>query len=163
MKDKRDTDATEETLQHLFDQTAHEPTGPTMTKLAARARDVPGNARRRRTGSWWPGWAPVAVGAGAAAVVVLALRGAGEPVATPEPVAHMSVPVGPLPSVSGAPGPDEPSAQDETDLAVAELELSLTPEDPADGSDLDLMFGPETDDDLDAWLAATEELLGQDG
>jgi hypothetical protein len=156
----RPEDELDETrLQALFDRTAELPSGPMLTKLSARAADIPGLSRPR------PFWQSlrfmlpaVAAVAGALAVVAIPeLR--GEPGAESAPVAL--APQSPAPAEATAPAPVdvETPAVDEVDLdALAELDFS-------DGDELAFgdVDGPDSEAELDAWLSATEALLDEGG
>ncbi len=82
----QDHERDERELKALFDATADEPSGAQLTKLRARAADVPARGRRPR----WLAWAPVfAVAAGALAVFVLRGRVEEAPVAGSEALAEL--------------------------------------------------------------------------
>lgn len=147
-----------EDLQQLFDRTAEQASGPTLTKLRARAADVPERAPR----ATWRRWlVPTFAFAGGALVAALALR-SGEPAI--EPLAHVPVPA--LLSV--------PSAS-----AAAELEAPLPAADPSldpELEGLDHLAGdldsddqwaglliPAEETELELWLAGAEYYLAGGG
>jgi hypothetical protein len=154
---QHDQEREHEDLQRLFDETAGDAAGPTLTKLLARAADIPGQAARKsRFLPRWA-WGPVFAGAAGTLAGLLALRGvppkpAPARVADPTPAPAFSVAVASASSreVNGA-----------TARATAE-EPSDGPEllgDADEGARFDVS-GPEADRDLDAWLAATKDLSG---
>lgn len=159
-------------LQQLFDRTAGEASGPTLTKLGARAADVPRLARKSRSLPRWR-WAPL-FGAAACAVLALALvtrrthpSGQAELASTgvtPTPRAATAAPgmIPPNPEVGMA-----VASASSTELGGAAPHTNAGEE----GDNLDLLgdadegarfevSGPQSDRDLDAWLAATKELSG---
>jgi hypothetical protein len=160
-------DRDEARLRALFDETIEPATGPTLTKLAARAADVP--ERARRTPLWLPRWAwrPAAAGLVVAAGA-LGAAFAGTRVDAPSPPqpaaveAHLAAPA-PAAAVS-ADARDRRTAAPEPDLDVDEsLELVLADGDwegDVDDDDaLDSVYGPPSDANLDAWLYATSAVL----
>jgi len=145
-------------LQRLFDDTAQNASGPTLTKLGARAADVPRLARRSRLLPRWA-WGPLLGGAAGALVCGLAWRGAHRP--APVQVASVAVPTAPAPSVAlGSASNAEPDTA--APRFAASDEAGESPEllgDADEGARFDVS-GPQSDRDLDAWLAATKELSG---
>lgn len=152
-----------EDLKELFDRTAERASGPTLTKLAARAADVPLRAGRvpRYLPSWAfsPAFAGVALAVAAAVALVLALPGTAPPeqaVASIVSSSALSVApaVPPAPAVaSHVRGPA--AAADLTDSD----DLGLGLDDSTDDTSFNVS-GPESDQDLDAWLAASKTLEG---
>ncbi len=149
----------EDRLRALFDETASEASRPTLTKLRARAADIPELAQKRR------GWLPrllgplVAVGVGAAAVT-LATRGLDG--SAPLPSAsiarsgvHIELPASapPAPAAGTLPG----AAEDESELALGMDDFGWSGGGDGLLSPLDL---PAEDTELDAWLDATASLTG---
>lgn len=153
-----DDDRDERELKALFDATADAPSGAQLTKLRARAADVPARGRRPR----WLAWAPAfAVAAGALAVFVLRGKVEEAPIAgsattrAPAPTLVASAPAT-APSAPIAEGPPEPADDDGT---VADLGYS------DEGLGIDELSGPLDDADeaeLDGWLVATGSFL-EDG
>ena len=164
-----DEAADEARLKRLFDTSAAELSGPALTKLRARAREVP--ERTARAPRWLPRWAwsPLiagfAVGTGALAVAI------GVWVRSPDSASPVQVA-----------GPDTPASEQSSSAPLAANPSAATPEagdllddDPfldenaelAADFDLDveqsyLDFDPldsPADDDLDAWWEATAELV----
>ncbi|MBI3200490.1 MAG: hypothetical protein HYZ29_03035 [Myxococcales bacterium] len=144
----------ERDLEALFDATAEAATGAQLTKLKARAADVPG--RRRRP--LWLLWAPfLAVAAGFFAVLMLRGNPEGEQARLPSATTTTSLQA---PSVAGvAPTPAPPAeepASDEGDETLAGLD------DLDDGPSTDVLAAPLDDADeeeLDVWLAAADSFL----
>ena len=148
-----------EELRRLFDETASNAVGPTLTKLAARAADIPERALRKpRFLPRWA-WGPAFAGAVAALGGLLVLR---------------AVPPKPAPQRASEPSSAVPVASVAVATASARAVSAAAPhappgDEPGDGPELlgDAdegarfdVSGPETDRDLDAWLAATKELSG---
>jgi hypothetical protein len=153
-----DQDPEEADLKALFDSTADELAGPQLTKLKARAADIP----LQRRPIWWRLWAPAfAVAMGA--LLVFGVQRMNRPDAT-NVVATTMKTARPAPAPSAVPSVEEEDELDDSDS------LALVEEDESedvymdDGSEDLLAFGvPLGDDDLDAWLEATDELLGEGG
>ena len=148
-----------EDVQRLFDATAAEAAGPTLTKLAARAAEIPERALRKSPFLPRWAWGPAFAGTAAALGGLLALR---------------TLPPKPVPQR----GPERSSAAPVVTVAVATAsarevnaaapratpgdELGDGPEllgDADEGARFDVS-GPVADRDLDAWLAATKDLSG---
>lgn len=171
-------DRDEAALRELFEATAQQPTGSALTRMAARASDVP-----RRASAWgwllrWA-WVPAVASMGAAAAAwVLYFRPStpmpsvpvpvalsAEPSATPGRSRTTALPVRTQPSASATAAPDAPQDPlDELSGAglLAGLDPDLTDDDLATDplqSEYDALFSPPSDADLDAWLLATNELL----
>lgn len=155
-----DHERDERDLAALFDATAEEADRAQLTKLGARAADVP--ARARRPG--WYRWVPVfAVAAGALAVFVA--RGGPKQAemadrsATPTAAPPSALALAPSSAPSLAPRPAEEPPEAEENGAVADLGYG------DEGFGLDELSGPLEDEDeadLDKWLAATDSFL-EDG
>jgi hypothetical protein len=164
---KTDADDRDEArMRQLFDASAEEASGAVLTKLSARAAEIP--TKPRRVPSWFPrwAWAPGAAGlaAAAGALAVTFASWFSEP---SEQVAPPAVALAPLAPVlkaprgddavqprktSGAP-PNTPNGDsDVSNAGSVAPELALE-------SELDVLYGPPPDADLDAWLHATSELL----
>lgn len=141
-------------LQALFDATAEEASGPTLTKLRARAAEVPERARRR---PWWRTFglaAPAAAAAAVGALAVMTLPG------TPQPLASFQAPSVPeLVSTANAAPAAEPAQAADDEAALTALAFDESPS----GFALDPMYAPTSDAELDAWLDATEGLLDEGG
>ena len=142
-------------LQALFDATAEDASGPLLTKLRARAAEVPERARRR---PWWRTFglaAPATAAALAGALAVMALPG------TPEPLASFRAPIVPEALAAARPAPvvEEPVASADDEEALTALAFDESPS----GFALDPMYAPTSDAELDAWLDATEGLLDEGG
>jgi hypothetical protein len=153
MKARPDEELDEARLQALFERTAELPSGPLLTKLAARAADIP-PARRRRF------WIPLRFALPATAVVALGLvalvvpregDGPGAPSNAPLALAVAAPPSALAPPVD----PDEPEAEELADW------IDFT--DEGDELSLDPMHGPASDAELDTWLVATAALLDEGG
>jgi hypothetical protein len=151
-------------LKQLFDASAARPSGPVLTKLRARAAEVPDRAPRAPR--WLPRWAwspllgGLAVGAGALAVTIgVSLDRQPEAGPSPEVVTHAPVQA-PAPSALAASPSSTPSQDDVADDVFdegAELaEFDLGVDDPY--LDVDALDDP-AEDDLDAWWEATADLV----
>lgn len=188
--------ADEERLKQLFESTAAEPDGPTLTKLAARALDIP--EREQRLPRWLPHWAwsptiaSLVVAFAALAVIVVARFGepsrkpVAPPAATPAAQLDTTSATGaatapsivatnattnrepseiassraPAPAASGfEPNGLEPETSDETELVASGFGSA-----GADSEgDYDFGLGSldeRNDEELDAWLAATQDMVG---
>lgn len=168
-------DRDEAVVRELFDASAEEPSGPVLTKLTARAGEIP--TLPRRLPSWFPrwAWAPGAAGlaAAAGALAVTFASWFGEPTdelgaATATPAVAPAVVLPPIAKVQQPQSKDGPVEPRQGATAAPDLEerqpvpepqtAELTSE-PAFDSDLDALDGPPPNADLDAWLHATSELL----
>ena len=145
-------------LQRLFDDTVASPSGPVLTKLGARALDIPERARRMslwaRPGIWWL----AAMALASAAVVWLAGSKPGRPEAAPlasaAPSRGLAVAMTTAQEL-GEVGPRVAPAANEED---SDDSLELVG-DADEGARFDVS-GPKSDRDLDAWLAAAREVSG---
>jgi hypothetical protein len=134
-------------LRALFDRTAEELPGPVLTRLTARAADVPAQARRA---GWWSSLRlllpAAAVAAGVLAVFIVSGPDSKEPVArtaeAPALIAPQEV--------------EEPKIPASEELTAA-FDLGDEPGDLA----LDPIHGPSSDDEIDAWLQATAMLVDE--
>ncbi len=162
-----DREPNEESLRALFDATADDLDGPGLTRQKARAADIP---QRRRRPLWWRAWAP-ALALAAGALLVLGVRSMNHSEAPT--VAETAVPVAPAPSVTQttrvAEAKTPPASSDdlEPDDLGEDSELALDDADDVgfdEGGDDLLAFGvPSSDDEVEQWLEATDELLGEGG
>lgn len=148
-----DHDRTENELRALFDATSDSPTGAQLTKLRARAADVPAHRRR----SPWLVLAPfLAVAAGFFAVVLLRGDKTDGAAALHSATASIS-PVAPAPaSVAPNPVATVDRAPDEVDIPVPDV--AGVDDDPS----MDVLAAPledVDDEDLDRWLAAADSYL----
>ena len=146
-----------EELRQLFADTAQQASGPTLTKLAARAADIPGAARKSGFLPRWA-WGPVCGAAAVALGLLLTLRGApraptqgGSELGSAAPMANRTVAMTSARELNAA--SPRPAVADES---ADNLELLG---DPDEGARFEVS-GPQSDRDLDAWLAATKELSG---
>lgn len=152
-------------LLQLFDSTADKPSGPTLTKLSARAADIPARVKRRPRWRSLLFWAPGAAAAVAALVLVLSpsLRHSQPRALAPSaPALSARAPekLAKAPAPKPAPAPPAPTVSpDETGLAAFD---DGDPTATADIS-LDPLYGPSQSDDLDAWLYATGAVLKNGG
>jgi hypothetical protein len=164
-----DPDGDEARLRALFNETIEPATGPTLTKLAARAADVP--ERAHRTPLWLPRWAwkPTAAGfvvaAGALGAAFVNTRvEAPRPAESSVAAAHLTAPA-PAPaasvSVNDLRRPAVPLADLGEDLESLELSAAGGDwESEAEDDDVfDSVYGPPSDANLDAWLYATSAVL----
>lgn len=161
---ERDPERDETELRALFDRTAEAPDGIQLTKLKARAMDLPG--RRKRSAFWL--FAPL-VAVAAAALGVVVLRGGPAPSSAPSAAvappglsesAARAAPT-PAPALASSPAPSaEDSDPELDDPDVGDLYAA---DDDSSAGDL---LGPPDDDaseeELDGWLAATDSFL-EDG
>ncbi len=149
-------------LLQLFDGTADKPSGPTLTKLAARAADIPARVKRRPRWRSLLFWAPGMAAAFAALVLVLS------------PSVHRSEPPALAPSAvhapqkvakALAPKPAPAAPTDATDSDAPDLAAAFDDGDPTATAaiSLDPLYGPSQGDDLDAWLYATSAVLKNGG
>ncbi len=142
-------------LQALFDRTAEEPTGAQLTRLAARAAEVPGRSRRLS----WPVWL-LGPALAATAALVLVLRTGGPAADSPATEIALSVPRQTIAQGAASLTAEAPVAPSYDEIFPAAATAMFTGEvddfDPLGGS----LEGPTSDDDLDAWLAAADEILG---
>jgi hypothetical protein len=169
-RDTRNDTENEAQLRRLFDASATELSGPALTKLRARAREVP--ERAPRAPRWLPRWAwspllaGLAVGVGALGVAIgVWVRGpesmSPSPVAGPETlVSQAREPRSadpPVASSSAAPEADDlreddPFLDENAELADFDLDVDES------YVDFDPLDGP-ADDDLDAWWEATRDMV----
>jgi hypothetical protein len=183
--DRRDRDnaeppdplADEQRLRAIFDASIEPAPGPTLTKLLARAADVP--ERARRTPLWLPRWAwkPTAAGLVVAGGALSAAFIGGVPFGRIEPAPAASAGPGgartgsDVPEMAAAVAPDvdatapaAPPSDLEMDmdiggLAGADVDWDIEARtDEADDA-LDALYGPPADANLDAWLYATHAML----
>jgi hypothetical protein len=147
-----------ESLRQLFANTAEEASGPTLTKLSARAADIPARAARKMILPRWA-WGPVFAGAAIALGGVLVLSGSPRTPAPPRaaelgsaaPVVSVAVAsASPREIEAAAPGVSAPDETNDTAELLGDAD---------EGARFDVS-GPQSDRDLDAWLAATKELSG---
>jgi hypothetical protein len=146
-------DQEHEDLKRLFEATAEGASGPTLTKLAARAADIPQlvGQKRRFLPRW--AWGPAFAGAAMTLGGVLALHTMApkrQPVPS-QPVASVAVATASAREVNAA----APRATPPDDSSDSPELLG----DADEGARFDVS-GPQSDRDLDAWLAATKDLSG---
>jgi hypothetical protein len=169
----------ESALRALFDETSEEAAGPLLTRMAARAVDIPERAQRRP--GWIPRWA-WAPGIAGAVVALGVLSAAFVPtyMADREPTKALSKVVlaplvkPPVAEASAATATATASAEPHSDDALLDIPRDSSPDDsliaglgadwdpnsPGGTEDsLDPLFGPASDADLDAWLYATEKII----
>jgi len=156
-----DHDHDEARLQALFDETASEPDRMQLTKLRARAMDVP-TARKRRP-IW--GWlAPALALAAGGLLVVWAQHGPIDTTSVAQsagPVVHENTAPDPValetarpdPTRTAPPAAEDPELLDDLDAPLAGIGLL--------GDDVDDTTGSQ-DQDLDVWLSAADA-LSEDG
>jgi len=168
-------------LGGLFDQTAEAPSGPEITRLAARAQDIPASVGKRTAWKWWLplGVSAVAAtlgfwlietrGEGRGADVAIAARAAPQHVAAknvegPRALLRNSV----EPSTLAEEGSEEAESASDASLEAADAEPSVLAVseffEDTDGLrefNAEDLFGPALDSDVDAWMLATNDLLGE--
>lgn len=153
-----DPDRENPDLVRLFELTRELASDPTLTRLAARAADIPERAGRQLFRRW--AWLPAFIGAALAAGAVLAGLFARAPEGPGRSwLSHSALP---LPSSSGA----SASLLERPGVAAGR---DLPEEETADGVDLSAdaeegehfeLARPRSDRELDAWLAATKDVSG---
>jgi hypothetical protein len=148
-----------EDLQRLFSETAIHASNPTLTKLAARAADIPGRVLRKRIFPRWA-WGPAFAGAIVAlGGLLLALRATRPPREATQPRAPE---LGSSAAVASLTVASASAREVNADAPSPSDEASDSPEllgDADEGARFDVS-GPQSDRDLDAWLAATKDLSG---
>jgi hypothetical protein len=158
MKPRPEEELDEARIQALFERTAELPSGALLTKLAARAADVP--LRHRRAWAWLSlrlALPASAIVVGALAVVLVPRLGQ----APPAPVAApMAMAAGSSQGTDAPPAPAPELDALESEELYAELYLA---EESGSELSLDLMHGPASEADVDAWLVATAMLLDEGG
>jgi len=168
-------------LVSLFDQTAEAPSGSELTRLAARAQDIPASVGKRSAWKWWLPLGVSAVAAtlgfwliesrreGRGAEVAIAAR-AVPPHITAENVEGPRVPMrnSPEPSTLAEEGSEEEESASEVNMDVADAEPSvLTVGEFFEDTDglrafnAEDLFGPALDSDVDAWMLATNDFSGE--
>jgi len=168
MKPDRPVHDEERELMQLFDATADKPSGPTLTKLSARAADVPARVKRRPRWRSLLFWAPGMAAAVAALVFVLSPSlkhsRAGAVASSPTHpalVARVPEKLAKVPAAPATPAaPVATEGSDSADLAAAFDDSDAT---ATAAISLDPLYGPSQDDDLDAWLYATNSVLKTGG
>ena len=143
-------------VRALFDATASEASGPVLTKLKARAGDIPRTARR----SWFARFAAptfaLVTGVAAAAVLLKA---------TPDPTVPMTTAVAvattesPASTASEAPALEPASGEEDSDEDLAGLEAVAF----SDSDELWSGVGVDSDSESDDLLAALDSWMEDDG
>ncbi len=150
----------DEDVRALFDSTATEASGPVLTKLKARARDIPQTARRR----WWARFAAptfaLVTGAAAAAFLLKATPEVAAPMATSATgvASTAQAPVAANPATEPAPSLPE-VLEDESEEEMAGLEAVAW----GDSDDLWSGAGIEAEADSEDLLAALDSWMEEDG
>ncbi|MEZ4219450.1 MAG: hypothetical protein R3B13_00885 [Polyangiaceae bacterium] len=157
MNPERDDD-----LRALFDATADEASGAQLTRLRARAQDIPASARK----SFWSRFAvPVfALATGAAAIGLVWRSQSGVPAESARSVAALAPSTAPTP-VPTETRPVEQSVASNDDTPVADDAFDdLDPMALGDSDELWAGIGVDSDvDDDDELLAALDSWLEEDG
>lgn len=146
-------DELERDLRALFDATAEPLAGPSLTRVSARAAEVPGRARAGWRRFAWSFLPAACVAAGALVAVMLGRAAPDPPTASGGPTV--------LGSVSGA-GAVAPASPAVVPLVEGPPEVAFEEA----WSDEDDGFGaapPSEDQELEAWALAAESLLGGGG
>ncbi len=173
-------------LGGLFDQTAEAPSGPELTRLAARAEDIPTRVDNGFARKWWLPLSVSAVAAAAALgfwLVEFRREGRGVDVAVAARAVPPHLTADRVDSVQGAPALTGSSA-----LPSALAEEGFEEEEPASDVSLEAsdaepgvlamseffedtdglrafnaedLFGPALDSDVDVWMLATNDLPGE--
>ena len=150
-------DQEHEHVRQLFADTAQEASGPTLTKLAARAADIPSTTQKSRILPRWA-WGPVFAGAAVALGGLLTLRAATR-APTPHSPALASAARADKRAVAMASARELSAASPRPAVADESADNLELLGDADEGARFDVS-GPQSDRDLDAWLAATKELSG---
>lgn len=168
-------------LGGLFDQTAEAPSGPELTRLAARAQDIPASVGKR---SAWKWWLPLGVSAVSATLGFWLIESKREGRGVEVVVVARAVP--PRVTAESVEGPralmrnsaelsalaeerfDEEESASEVSMEVADAEPSVLAVgeffEDTDGLrafNAEDLFGPALDSDVDAWMLATNDLPGE--
>jgi len=148
----------EDDLRALFDSTATEANGPILTKLKARALDIPQTARRR----WWvrftvPAFALVAGVAAAAFLLKAAPVAPGPALESPAALATLT-PTNTASAESAVPVPEQ-SVVEQSDDDLEGLEALAW----GDSDDLWSGAGVDPDVESDELLAALDSWMEEDG
>ncbi len=179
----------EQQLRELFDKTAEVPSGPTLTRLGARTREIP--ERVQRAPRWMPrwAWAPGFAGLSVAVFTLLAtLLPEGEEfsetssvvtpamnqpsTALPSKAVSSAANVGSVPEAPRVFAPSEEGSGKAAELlaamdpeawddAVASLGPVWDDEDPLMESGLDPLYAAPANEELDAWLYATARFVNE--
>lgn len=160
------SDKLDQELSELFDRTAEKPSGPTLTKLSARAADIPARVKRRPRWRSLLFWAPGTAAAIAALVLVLSpsFRHSRSQALAPSAPA-LSAPAPEKTAKAPAPKPAPTAAATTANSDATDLAAAFDDSDPTATADisLDPLYGPSQDDNLDAWLYATGAVLKNGG
>lgn len=159
-------DPDERALRALFDETAEQASGPVLTKLRARAVDVPFAARRRWRAFWFvaPG---LAAGLTALLIAVGPSFRRAPHLHAPSATAVDTAPVQTAAAASIANALNSARATPATSAALAAADelgsLGDLADDSSDatgnGLSFDPLYAPAPDDDVNAWLYATKTVL----
>lgn len=146
-------------LHAMFDATAEEPSDLQVTRMAARATDIPG---RRRSRWRWVAWFGLPATALAAFVVIAGSNGQAVAPAASVALSGGEPGIAALSPSSPAVGEDEG-----VELALADDELLGWDDEGEElfGSDMgfSMLQGPASEDDLDAWIEVADALLAEGG
>lgn len=157
--------APEATMQKLFDATAPELMGADLTRIAARAADIPAKNQ-----PWWKSlkvWLPGMGVAAAAAVALAVVATPGEPADT-APSAIETAPA--IVAENDAP----PRTTDDLDIEIDDELDDLLPDEPELAADINvdetesyasaLALPTENldEDEVDVWLAALDDVFDEE-
>jgi hypothetical protein len=148
-------DQEHEDLARLFEATAASASAPVLTRLAVQAAQIPEDVRAKRRSLWRWAWLPAFASAAAVAVAVLA---------------RLTTSVSERPAISAlsssvlavASSAEVSMASDVAPLVpsdVEDLEGAELIGDDDEGEHFDVTR-PQSDRDLDGWLAAAKEVSG---
>lgn len=160
-------DRDEDALRALFDASAEEPDAALLTRLSARAADIPQQvgARRWRAPGW--AWAPGLGGLAVAAGVALFAWGPSGSEGSGNQLSVQHADVGVTTLAPAAADERRPSAGSSVaPIGAIPAQTVAAPEVEAVGwadedSELDAWHGPLDEEELDAWLYATAELVNE--
>lgn len=156
----------EKDLYELFERTSTPLEGASQTRVAAKSKDAPGRARQAANRAWFS--RSVLVTSAAAAALALYLGfGGGAPDLNLTPQPHQASVIAPAPATQTALASAEPMQDTDDELTDVPDEESLMLsamgiDDDSDWS-LDPLDTPDNDEDLDALLAALDDLANEGG
>lgn len=156
----------EEDLRELFDRTSAELSGPDLTRIAARSKDAPQRAAQQKRRGFLRLAPPLAAAAAAVLAVFVGFGGASDDVpsaSTDAPTAVVAEATPKATTASPAATPDTSEAEftaEDGSLLVATM---VDDGDDDFGLALDALDAPEDDEDLDALLAALDDVAHEGG
>ncbi|MCA9626849.1 MAG: hypothetical protein KC766_04265 [Myxococcales bacterium] len=152
-------------LRELFERTSAELSGPDLTRIAARAKDAPQRAAQAKRGGFLRLAPPLA--AAAAAILAIFVGFGGGASDTEAPRATVQAPsavVAEAETANSASAPESaPSGAAEFSTEDSSLLVATVVDDGDDdfGLALDALDSPDEDEDLDALLAALDDVANE--